>query len=616
MTNATENQTENDIRERQAAPPPRVMLRRTFPHLLGLLRMIPRPRWAAPTLVILGILASLAEAFGIMLVPLLVYSMMNQLNVLVSNGGPLGIALRYALTWFHSSRQIAVVFLSLIVIRGILAYAYGLATSYVSEQISQSTRNRVHTQYLRLPYRLIRQHEQADLLETLGREASLPSAAYTSLTRILVNLTFIVILGALLAVCSWKITTCVVAGSLLLSAVLHLLSTRASAIGTELKRVYQELRDRMVVTIQGMRAIRAFGQEETHQARFNASSASARNVAISERQLGLLLDPLTEVGYLVIVGVIVLGAPYLGVSFATTLTCVALLYRLQPHVRELEGHRLNLLQLEPQLQSVRAILEAEREPGEAPGDVAIQTIQRGIRFERVSFRYQSSGPPALDQVSFEIPAGVTTALVGASGSGKTTIVSLLLRLYRPDTGAVYVDDQSLDDLSRADWLRLIAVAGQDIDLIDGTVADNIKMADIHATSEAIASAARTVGVAELLESLPDGYDTRVGQQGLRFSGGERQRIGLARAALHNPKLLILDEAMSAMDLALEQRVRQAIDQRFADCTILLITHRLETVLNSEHVICIDEGRIVAEGRPGDLLLDDGSALARALALSH
>jgi ABC-type multidrug transport system fused ATPase/permease subunit len=587
--------------------------RRAFPHLIGLLHIIPKPRWAAPTLVALGILSSFAEAMGITLVPLFFYSMMNQLDFLASNGGALGAALRYAMTRFHSSREIAFAFLLLIVIRGVLAYVYAIATANISEQMSQTTRDRVHYQYLRLPYRLILQHEQADLAQILGQEAWLLSAAYGSLTRIFVNATFIVILGCFLAIFSWKIMLCVLFGSLLLSAILRLLSRRAGAIGVEVKRVHRDMWDHMMVTLQGMRTIRAFGQEEIHQKRFDRSSAAARDADINGMKLTLLLDPLTEVGYLVIVGIIIVGSQSFGISFATALTCVALLYRLQPHVRELEGVRLKLLQLEPQLHSVRTTLEAEVDRPGTSGGLAIQAIKRGIRFERVSFSYSEGGPRALDQVTFEIPAGVTTALVGASGSGKTTVVNLLLRLYVPDSGMAYVDDTPIEEVNRTDWLKLIAVAGQDVDLIDGTVLDNIKMADIHASDEVIAVALEIAGISELMESLPDGYNTWVGHQGLRFSGGQRQRIGLARAALHDPKFLILDEAMSAMDLALEQRVRRAIDTHFAGCTILIITHRLETVLNSEHIIWIDDGRIIAEGKPGEMLLDNESALSKALA---
>ena len=164
--------------------------RRAFPNLFGLLQIIPKPRWAAPTLVLLGILSSLAEAVGIALVPLFFYSMMNQLNLAALNGGLLGVGLRYAMRQFHSSRGIALVLLLLIVIRGVLAYAYAIATSHISEQMSRITRDRVHYQYLRLPYRFIQQHEQAELAQILGQEAWLLSAAYTSLTRIFINATF------------------------------------------------------------------------------------------------------------------------------------------------------------------------------------------------------------------------------------------------------------------------------------------------------------------------------------------------------------------------------------------------------------------------------------------
>lgn len=587
--------------------------RRAFPQLIGLLQIIPNPRWAAPTLVFLGILSSFAEAAGIALVPLFFYSMMKQLDLVALNGGLLGAALRYTMRQFHGSRGIALVLLLLILIRGVLAYAYAIATAHISEQMSQTTRNRVHDQYLRLPYHSIQQHEQAELAQILGHEAWLLSIAYTSLTRIFVNTTFIVILGCLLAVFSWKLMLCALFGSLLLFAVLRLLSARARAIGTEVKRVHRDMWDHMMVTLQGMRTIRAFGQEDTHQRRFEVSSTAAREVDLKGMQLTLILDPLTEVGYLAILGVIIMGAPSMSVSFATALTCVALLYRLQPHVRELEAVRLKLLQLEPQLHSVRSILEAEVKDRGASGDVPIQNIMRGIRFEGVSFAYTEGGPRALDQSTFEIPAGVTTALVGASGSGKTTVVNLLLGLYAPDSGVIYVDDTPIEALRRTDWLKLMAVAGQDVDLIDGTVLENIKMADIHASDQAVAAALEMVGISELMESLPDGYNTWVGHQGQRFSGGQRQRIGLARAALHNPKFLILDEAMNAMDLALEQRVRRAIDLHFEGCTILLITHRLETVLNSAHVVWIDDGRIIAEGKPSDMLLDDESALSKALA---
>jgi subfamily B ATP-binding cassette protein MsbA len=294
------------------------------------------------------------------------------------------------------------------------------------------------------------------------------------------------------------------------------------------------------------------------------------------------------------------------------LGAVALLYRLQPHTREFENHLLQIAQVQTRLRSVRDMLEPAGKDYPPEGHVAFTAMRSGVAFRDVSFRYGEAAAAALDCVSFDIPAGGTTALIGASGAGKTTIVNLLLRLYRPAGGAITVDDVMLDDLRRTDWLRQIAVAGQDVDLVEGTVEDNIRMADPFGPDEVFLTAAASAGVAEFIEPLPDRYQTWVGHGGMRFSGGQRQRIGLARALLRDAQLMILDEAMSALDRGLEDRIKQEIDRQLANRTLLIITHRLETIRNADHVIWIENGKIRAQGRPADILPEATMTLTTVL----
>lgn len=580
-----------------AAPPagaPLLTARRAaFDHLAALLRQTPKPAWATPVLITLGMASSLAETLGITLIVAFLYSALGQTgDAAAAVGGLLGQALERARDAFGSPTLMALGILLLILARALLAYANRALSAEVGEHISEAVRNRLHAHYLAAPYAFMQQHEQAQLMEVLGTESWLIADAYRSLTRIMIGACSIAVFGIFLFALSWQITLTAIAGSIVLSMLLRRLARPAQALGRQVKQVHQKLGEHMLMTIEGLRTIRAYGQEGVHQERFVRSSAQARRTSLALTRLSSLLDPITEVGYLAILCVIVAVALQWGTALATLLAAAALLYRLQPHAREIEGHLLYLAQIEPQLRSVRSMLQTEDTARERPGHVPVQSLHEGIRFDGVSFSYAEGLPPALDGVSFDIPAGRTTALVGASGAGKTTLIHLLLRLYAPSTGTIHVDGVPLQDLRRADWLGLLAVAGQDVDLIEGTVIDNIRMADARASHDDVLAAARLAGVAEFVDALPEGYETWIGQQGHRFSGGQRQRLGLARALLRKPQLLILDEATNALDSALERRIQQAIHEQFSHCTVLIISHRADTVRNADHVIRLDGGRVV------------------------
>lgn len=585
---------------------PRAARHAALVELFKLLKLAPLRGWVTPALIVLGLATSLAETVGITLVLLFFYFAMGQVELATSTSGLLGEALRYAANWFHSSTETAVVLLLLIIARGALSFINTLISARVGEKINEVARNRVHLQYLSTSYSFFQRHDEAYLMEVLGTETWVISGAYASLTRIIVSSCSVFLFASFLLALSIKVTVLALVALMIVSAGLRHLSLPMQQLGAGVKLVHQKLGEHMLMTLQGMRTIRAYGQEEIHQKRFEQASTQARQVALRLARLSALVSPLTEVGYLVVLFLVVAFADLWGIGFATSLTAVALLYRLQPHMRDLEGNLLYMAQIEPQLRSIRHMLSIDDKEYPNAGHVAVAKLENGISFRNVTFRYDAGTEPALLDASFDIPAGKTTALIGASGAGKTTIVNLLLRLYSANEGVIQVDGRSIEDVRRTDWLGMLAIAGQDVDLVEGTVIENVRMAKNDASEEEVRQALRVAGISEVVEALPDKYDTWIGQHGLRFSGGQRQRLGLARAIVRNPKFLILDEAMSALDLTLEDSIRRAIQLQFKNRTLLLITHRLDSVRDADHVVCIENGRVRADGPPAKVLASRGA----------
>ncbi len=568
--------------------------------LRKLLAIVGKPRWTTPVLIALGLVSSLAETIGITLILLFLYTASGQVAA-AEGDGIMGEILRDAVGWFGSTTELALLIMVLIIARGLLALLYTRISSAIGEQISESVRNRIHLQYLTVSYAFVQKHEQAELMEVLGTESWVIASAYAAFTRLIINSCSILVFLAFLMGLSVPITLTAIVGTLVIATILRFFANPARAFGGQVKNAHRELGEHMLVTLQGMRTIRAYGQEEYHHGRFVAASAIARESSLAMLRLSAWIGPLTEIGYLAILCTIIAAAGWWGTSFAVTLGAVVLLYRLQPHIRELEANLLYIAQVQTQLRSVRTMIQDDDKEYPLAGTVPVQDLRTGVAFRDVSFAYGPDQPAVLDAVSFDIPAGKTTALVGASGAGKTTIVNLLLRLHTPVAGQISVDGVPLDQCRRTDWLRMIGVAGQDVDLVEGTVIDNIRMAREGAAEEDVVAAARSAGVAEFVEDLPYGFEEWVGQEGLRFSGGQRQRIGLARAILRQPAFMILDEAMSALDRNLEDRVRTAIDTHMQGRTLLMITHRLETVRTVDHIVWIDGGKVRGVGAPAELM---------------
>jgi len=237
----------------------------------------------------------------------------------------------------------------------------------------------------------------------------------------------------------------------------------------------------------------------------------------------------------------------------------------------------------------------------ADGQQQLEDFSKGIHVDDVSFSYGVDQPPVLRNISLWIPRGRTIAIVGASGSGKSSLVNLLLRLYDPVEGSIYLDGRNLRDLEIASWRARIAVVGQEIPIFHGTIRENLRLVRSEATDAEIVEACQQAQAHEFIMALPNGYDTSLLEHGGRLSGGQRQRISLARAFLTRCEVLILDEATSELDLMTEHAILATLAHYGQDRTVVMIAHRLATVVDSDCIFVMEGGRIVEQGSHLQLL---------------
>ncbi len=249
------------------------------------------------------------------------------------------------------------------------------------------------------------------------------------------------------------------------------------------------------------------------------------------------------------------------------------------------------------------ILDAKSDVTDKPGATLLPPVQGNVKFENVTFRYFGGGDPVLKNVSFEAQPGQTVALLGATGSGKTTIINLLPRFYDPSEGKITIDGHDLRDVTLDSLRSQIGIVLQETTLFSGTIRDNIAFGRTDATDEEIFAAARAAAAHDFIMSFPQGYDTPVGERGTTLSGGQKQRVAIARALLLNPRLLILDDSTSSVDVATEAQIQNALDKLMKGRTSFVIAQRISTVVNADQILVLDKGGIVARGKHEDLMED-------------
>ena len=358
--------------------------------------------------------------------------------------------------------------------------------------------------------------------------------------------------------------------------------------------------------ISGVRVVKAFAREAHQRARFERSVARVFDQSMLEARLQARYNPL--IGFLPQIGlaaILLIGGRDVirhELSIGQFTAFYTYLLMLLSPMRTL-GVSLGMAQ-RASASGVRVFQLLDRQPRltAPPGAPPLPAGNGRVRFEGVTMRYAPGAPAALRDVDLDVPAGRTIALVGATGSGKTTLAALVARLYDPTAGRVLIDGADLREVDLASVREAVAITGDDPFLFSTSVSENIAYARPEATREQIRDAARRAQADEFIERLPDGYDTRVGERGLTVSGGQRQRIAIARAIVADPRILILDDATSSVDASTERAIKLALAEVMAGRTTFIIAHRLSTIALADEIVVLEDGRVAAQGSHDELMV--------------
>lgn len=376
----------------------------------------------------------------------------------------------------------------------------------------------------------------------------------------------------------------------------------------EMNEADTEAAGRAVDSLLNFETVKSFAAEARESERYDRALASYATAAVRSNTSLVLLNALQglimNAGLLAMVIAAGMHVARNGMGPGDITAVILIMVNLYAPLNILGFAYREIKQTSIDMEKMFTMLDEEPDVADNPDAVALKPARGEVAFENVSFAHEGRDM-GLEGVSFVAPAGKTTAIVGPSGAGKSTILKLLFRFYDPAGGRVLIDGQDLRDVTQASLRSALGLVPQDVVLFNDTIRYNISYGRPDATQAELEQAAQSAQLLKFIESLPQGWDTRVGERGLKLSGGEKQRVGIARVVLKDPRILILDEATSSLDSATEAEVQDALQEASRGRTTIVVAHRLSTIANADQIVVLDHGRVVERGTHAALIAKEG-----------
>ena len=478
--------------------------------------------------------------------------------------------------------------------------------------IVKDMRMQIYNKIISLPIGFFSQERKGDIIARMsGDVQEVENSITSSLDMLIKNPILIFFYLGWLFVMSWKMTLFVIVFAPLVLLIMSSIGRRLKADSAEAQQFWSDTMSQVEETLGGLRIIKAFRAENKMTARFDGITGNMRrkNTQVGIRQASA--HPVSELLGTVMIAIVLWFGGYLildGRSFLDApafMTYMAILYSVIQPIKDLARAAYNVPKGLASMDRIDVILNAQNDITEIENPKPLEGFNDKISFEGVSFHYSDGGRQVLNDITVDIPKGKTVAIVGASGAGKSTLVDLIPRFYDPDKGRITIDGVDIRETRLHDLRALMGNVNQESILFNDTIFNNIAFGVEGATREQVEAAARIANAHDFIMEKEEGYDTNIGDRGVKLSGGQRQRISIARAILKNPPILILDEATASLDTESERIVQEALDRLMSTRTTIAIAHRLSTVKNADEILVMDEGRIVERGRHDELIALDG-----------